>query len=301
MVLGGGAGVEFMKPMRRIFRRLKRLERNPHMLDVSLLMCHIWNDSPDLGWAVYVLADEDEAVAESVADHIADLAWGVKDEMPPQFSGAVEAIEGARSKAGLRRFGAVCFTDASDVVGAGSTGENTHLVRALLEHGTGLLSYAPIRDAVAVDALWNMAEGLEVELKTLGGRIDSEMNPPLECVQGRVGRRRSTVRHGRMVALDCGHVQLVITELAPYTMKPSFYRKMGLEPWRADIMVVKSFFHFRIFYALVMRKTYVVKTYGLTDLNAVERIAFNTPVHPLSVLEDWRASDRARRGLTPSG
>jgi microcystin degradation protein MlrC len=299
MVMGGGYTIDFLRPLRGIFRHMRRLERDPRVLSTSLCMCHLFNDSPDLGWSVHVTTDDDPALAEKLADELAELAWGVREVPPPPFLSPEDGLAEVRRSKLARRLGTVCVVDVSDVVGAGGTGENTNLLKALLELGHGLRSYVPVLDAVAVEALWDSKIGDRAELE-VGGRIDAELNPPVS-VAGHLTARAQTEYFGRAVALDLGHVQLVITERPPLPLKPRFYKDLGLNPWRADLVVVKNFFHYRIYYAAVHRKSVAIRTRGLTDFERVlEHQTFNDAVYPSDSVSDWRVADRRRRGVVSS-
>lgn len=297
MVFGGGRTVDVLSPMRRIFGQMRRMEHDRRVLYVSLFMCHIWNDSPDLGWSVHVTTDDDPELAEALADELADLAWGVRHELPPDFSSPAEAIEEARRARLWRRLGVVCLVDTSDVVGAGSTGENTRLLRALIEDASDLRSLVPIRDAALVESLWAREPGARVAAH-VGGRIDPAVYPPLP-IEGKLVAKADMGLFGRAVHIDLGHVQLVATEYPPYSVKPSFWSDIGIDPWRADVIVVKSLFHFRFYYLAICRRAIYVKTRGLTDLDMVEQVPFNDPVHPFTPLDDWRPTDRKRRLTAP--
>jgi len=293
LVLGGGLTIDFLRPMRPIFSRMKAMERDPRVLCVSLFMAHVWNDSPDLGWAVHVVTDDDPLVARRLADELADRAWEVRVHEPPRFLDPAEAIASVREARLARATGVVCVVDTSDVVGAGAAGENTNLLAALLEAGQGLTWYVPMRDATAVDTLWSHRPGDEVDL-AVGGRLDPERNPVVE-IRGRLRRLVRTRYFGRAAVVDLGHVHLVLTELAPFNVKPAFFKDLGLDPWRADAVVVKTLFHYRVYYAAVARKHIPVRTRGSTDLYLFESNDFREPVHPLVPVEDWRPADRRRR------
>jgi len=293
MVLGGGTTIDLLPTMRPLYARLRRLERDRRVLYASLFNCHLWNDHPDLGWSVAVVTDGDQALAEELADDLAERAWGVRHVQPPAFPTAAEAIDQARAARLARRLGCVCVCDASDIVGAGSTGENTALLRAILERGQGLMAYAPLRDASAVDAIWGLPVGAEVS-RAVGGRLHPEVNTPL-TVRGRVGARAECDARGRRVVLAVDHLRLVLTDRAPIAMKPQFYTDLGLDPWRADVVVVKSMFPFRWYYRASNRKSIYARTRGITDLDYVARLTFRDPVHPQDPVEDWRPADRRRR------
>ena len=104
----------------------------------------------------------------------------------------------------------------------------------------------------------------------------------------RVGFRRSVV-----VAI--GGVRLVITEGPAMVMRPSFYKEVGLSPWKADVIVVKNFFPFLLFFLPYSRKTIFVRTRGVTDFEAAFELTFDGPVHPRDPVSDWRERDALRR------
>ena len=295
MVLGGGTTVDLLPTMRPLFRRMRQMERDPRVLCASLFMCHPWNDSPRLGWSTHVTTDGDPDRAEALAEELAELAWDVRDVPPPSFPSASEAIATVRRSRLARALGTVCLCDASDVVGAGGTGENTRLLRALIEDGRGLLSYVPLRDPHAVDALWRLDAGADVSLE-VGGRLDPAHNAALP-IEGRLIRKQQTTAFGRIAVLELGDVRLVVTEGSALAMKPAFYEDVDLPVRRADAVVVKSFFPFRLFFAPYSRRTIYVRTSGITDFDAARGLPFADPVHPFQPVDDWRPIDRDRRGV----
>lgn len=295
MLLGGGPTIDFMQPMRGIFAELDRLERDPRVLATNLFMCHLWNNHPDLGWSVHVTTDDDPALAERLAEEMADLAWSVKDQLPPTFLTPSEAITRVRDARLRRKVGTVCICDASDVVTAGAPGENPRLLEAFLRDGRDLVTYIPFRDPIALDQLWDTPPGAEVEI-TLGGRLDPARNAAM-TVRAKV---RSATRNdiiGRMMALQIDNLTLVLTEGIPAAIKPVFFTGLGLSIWKADAVIVKTFFPFRLFFLPYSRLSLYVKSEGLTDFDAAYVINFADPMHPRDEVHRWRPADRRRRGL----
>jgi microcystin degradation protein MlrC len=296
MVLGGGTTMDFLNPMRPIYQWMRRMEKDPRVLYMSLLNCHLWIDHERMGWATHVITDGDQQLAEDLAEQLADKAWEVRHQQPPEFPSASEAIRQARDARLARRLGTVCMSDASDMVGAGGTGENTALLRAFLEEGTDLRTLLPVRDPIVVDQLWQRQPGEDVCV-TVGGRLDPARNTPIE-IRGKLRVNRDVFACGRVSVIDVGKLSLAITEGAAMVMQPKFYRTLGLSPWNADVVVVKSLFPFRLYFALHNRKTIYAKTNGITDFDAgLRETRFDGPVWPKDLVEDWRPTDRRRRGL----
>lgn len=293
LVIGGGITIDFLPPVFHLFRWMARKERDPRVLSVSLFMVHPYNAHPRLGWAVHITTDGDQKLAESLAEELADLAWAVRHKQPPEFPSASEAVAMAKGSRLRRMLGTVVMSDASDVVGAGASGENTRLLEALRDEGKGLISYVPVRDTEVVDMLWDKRVGESVHA-SVGGKLDPHWNEPLD-VHGRIASQTGTEAFGRVVVLDLGYVKLCLTEAAPLVMKPSFYQDLGLSLWDADVAVCKSFFPFLLYFAPYARRNIFVKTRGATDFDAISTLTFEDPVWPLQSVEDWREIDDLRR------
>jgi microcystin degradation protein MlrC len=295
MILGGGKTIDFLQPMRAVFKRMRQAEKRGEALAASTFMVHPWNDSPSLGWSTLVVTNGDDAAADKLADELAEMCWERRHEQPPTFPGASEAIATARAAKVRRKLGCVTMADASDVVTAGAPGDSTHLLRALIEEGTGLRSYAAVRDPNAIEKLWARGVGDIVTL-AIGGTLDPTSSPPLP-VRGTIVSKHDRHGFGRTVVLAVDHVRVVITEGPSMVMRPSFYTEVGLHPWNADIVMVKNFFPFLMFFLPYNRKTIFVRTRGATDFDAAYRLQFDGPMHPRDPVDDWRSRDALRRGL----
>ena len=295
MILGGGKTIDFLNPMRAVFTTMRKAERRGDVLAASTLMCHPWNDHPALGWSTVVVTDNDPAAAERLAEQLAEQCWERRHQQPPAFPSATEAIARARAARVRRKLGCVTMADASDVVTAGAPGDSTHLMRALLEQATGLLTYCAVRDPDAIATLWSRAVGDVVAL-SIGGTLDPARSAPLP-VRGSVLSKHDRHGFGKTVVLAVDHLRVVITDGPAMVMRPSFYTEVGLSLWRADIAVVKNFFPFLMFFLAYNRKTIFVRTSGTTDFDAAFQLQFDGPVHPRDAVDDWHPRDRDRRGL----
>jgi len=295
MLLGGGTTVDLLPPVRSIFSRLTALHRDPRVLAANVYFCHPWNDEKRLGWSTLVSTNGDARLAEELADELAERCWAVRHQQPPRFHSIREAIEIARASRVARKLGVVVMADTSDVVSAGAPGDNTRMLAGLLTDGRDLKSFVPLRDPAAIAAFWATPIGGSVAGK-VGGTLDPSRGRPLE-IDGKVLEKRVHPSLGKMMALDLGSVKLVITDGHAMAVKPAFYSDMGLDPWRADVVVVKNFFPFRIFFAPMARRVLYVETEGTTDLDAAFELEFDGPMWPRDVVHEWRSRDRERRGF----
>ncbi len=299
LICGGGTTIDFLPTMRPVYRWMTRKERDPRVLGISLFNSHLWNNSPELGWSAHVVTDGDPELAEELAEELAMMLWDRRHKQPPRFPDGSEAVRQVRAARLRRCLGTICVCDASDIVGCGAAGENTRLLATVLEEAQDLRTFAPIRDAEVVAELWDREPGSPVRVH-VGGKLHPELNDPIE-VSGTLRSKGEVGGMGKMVALDLGHVQLVVTTGPCLAMRPEFYLNMGLNPWKADMVIVKSMFPFRWYFMKHNRKTIYARTKGVTDFDYMHRLEFHDPVFPRDDVQDWRQTDRRRRGIVPAG
>ena len=76
------------------FDRARAMEADPRVLQASNYPMQPWLDVAEGGWATIVVTDNDRALAEKLADELADLAWSLRDEF--QVKEAVPIDEAVR-------------------------------------------------------------------------------------------------------------------------------------------------------------------------------------------------------------
>lgn len=292
MILGGGTTIDFLAPMRSVFRAMKKLEKDPRVISASLFMVHPYTTAEALGWSVHVSTNGDQALADELVERFADRVWEQRKNRIPELVPVKDALAQAK-KHPLRRLGPVTLVDVDDIVGAGAPGGNTHVLRALLEAPNDLLAYVPLHDPALVDELFSVPAG---ETRTVTFRGTPGYGMPTATAEVTV-RARTTGDSGRAVRLDVGKLRIVVCERSPLPIHPSFWLAVGLKARDAEVIVQKNFFHYRMFYAAISFAHIPVKSDGATSLDAVVREKHLVPVEPVASLDDWRTSDPIlRRG-----
>ena len=287
LLKGGGMNIDFLAPMNKVFRFMSKAEKRKGVLSVSTFPVHLWLDDEELGWTTVAVTDADPQLAAKTADDIADVAWSIRAVPHPKSSTASAAVAAAKKRWLARKTGAIVICDVADAVGAGAPGENTWILKALLEEAPNLVSYVPIRDAEAAQAVWGKAKGETVAV-TVGGKLETTYNRPLEFT-GQVVRT-SEGALGKTVVLRHQGVHLIMSELPPSATQPRFFTDLGLGVWKADILVVKNLFPFRYNFLAVNRGTLDVETPGTSGVDVFE-LGYRKiprPIYPLDPVESWR-------------
>ena len=290
MVLGGGTTIDFLAPMRGVFRFMKKLEQRPGVVSASLFMVHPFTSAENLGWAVHVCTDGDAALAERLAAELADRVWAEQDVALPRMFSVDEALDEVR-RTPSRHLGPVTLVDVDDIVGAGAPGGNTRIAQTLSKSGRDLTALVPVHDPVLVEALWQIPLGT-VERVTLRG-TPGYHQPAVELVATVAARHEG--EFGRRVRLDVGSLHLSVGDHPPLPIHPKFWRELGLNPRKAHLMVTKNFFHYRMFHLTTSFAHLPVESEGATMLRRLHQIASPVPVHPSAKLSDWRTHEPALR------
>jgi microcystin degradation protein MlrC len=293
LLKGGGQTIDFLPPMNSIVARMKQMEKMPGVLSVSNVIVHIWSDEPDIGWSTVAVTDGDKKLADKLADEIADLDWAVRDfPVTQKLYTPSEAVSAARKSRLARLTGTTIFCDLSDAVGAGSPGESTWILKALVEEGSDLVSYVPLRDSQAVNDLWDLPLNQDVSL-SVGGKLDKTYNQPYKFTGKLVLKGNASGGHLpsiRSVVLKYKGVHLVLTEFADPAYRPIFFTSLGLNLWKADVVVVKNLFPFRFWFLKYNRKTFNVDTPGTTNIDVfkIQYTNISRPIYPLDKVDSWQ-------------
>lgn len=286
LLKGGGYTVDFMAPMRKIFRAMNKMERKDRVLCVSTFMVHIWIDAPEVGWSCVVVTDNDPDLAAQLCRELCDMNWAVRDYPHPAPLTPAAAIQKIKKSSWRRLLGTATISDLSDLVGAGAPGENTHILQALMKEKEQLRAYVPLCDEVAVKSLDPALLGQQVNV-AVGGRLDKTYNQKIDFSGTLLFLDES--RYGKTAVIKQDKLHLIVTELPCPAYKPSFFTKLGLSLWKADVIVVKNLFPFRLFFWKYNRQTLYVKTKGITNVEVFELNYQHIPrpIYPLDPVTSW--------------
>ena len=264
------------------------MERQPGVLSVSNFMVHIWLDDPELGWSTLAVTDGNAELAARLADELADLNWSVRDHPHPAPTTPEGAVDIALRSPWSRRLGTLVFCDVSDLVAAGAPGENTWILRAILQRIPHLVSYVPVRDETVARRAFEARVGDAMDLE-IGGKIDLVYNRSLSF-RGTLLSKQDLKETGKTVVLRHRGVHLILTERPTPAFSPHFFHGLGLSLWKADVTVVKNLFPFRYFYLLYNRKTVNIISAGTTsiDVFGLQYRDIPRPIYPLDPIDSWQ-------------
>lgn len=280
-------------PMRRLYDLAAEMERDPKVVTISTFAGFPLADIKDAGLSIYVATDNDQALADRLADRLAATAWEHRREFLHTALPVGEAVARALATAGRP----VILADIADNTGGGAGGDTTEILRELLRVGARQTTVACIWDAEAVQACVEAGVGASVTVR-VGGRVDPSHGAPVP-VTGRVrtlsdGRfihkgpmfRGLEGRLGPTAVLDVNDLKIILISLRWQTLDPEMLRFVGIEPTAERILVVKSSIHYRAAFEPLAHTLIEVDAPGLSSSN-LARFTFKhvrRPIYPLDEL-----------------
>lgn len=240
--------------MKAWFDRARAMEKDPRVLQAAPFPMQPWLDVDEGGWTAVVVTNGDRALAEKLADELADHAWQLRDAfIEREAMGIDEAVEAADAEPR----GVIIISDTGDTVFGGSAGDSNLLLEAMLRLKIRGPALIPMIAPSVVARLLGSREGATVTLP-VGGETASAFFKPL-TVTGTVKRlrqggftiptyQRSEIDMGRTAVFEVGPVTLLVSELRGVAGNlPEVYRVHGLGPTEFKIAVVKTASNFQYF------------------------------------------------------
>lgn len=285
-------------PMKVWFDRARAMEADPRVLQASNYPMQPWLDVTEGGWSTIVVTDNDQALAEKLADELADLCWSLRDDF--QVREAV-SIDDAVRLADAEPKGVVVISDTGDTVFGGSAGDSNLILEAMIRLKIKSKALVPLISPGAAKTLTEAGEGAQVTL-LLGGDAATEFFTPLE-VTGTVRTvgggvihitdgHQSEVDLGQAVIFDVGPITMMITELRGLAGNlPELYEAMGVDPRDYKIAVLKTASNFQYFAPITSRVIRAdTRGPGQSDVFTLPWKRIPRPMYPLEPVDDWRAA-----------
>ncbi|HEU4437655.1 MAG TPA: M81 family metallopeptidase [Methylomirabilota bacterium] len=277
-------------PMRRLYDLADEMEKDPKVLSISIFAGFPHADIPDAGLGIYVVTDDDPALAERLAGRLERVAW----EHRREFMHAALPVKEAVARALAAEGRPIVLADMADNTGGGAAGDGTEILRELLAMGARGATVACIWDRAAVAACVEAGVGARVTID-VGGKVDDRHGAPLRVTgivrtlsDGRFVHRGPMMhglpgRLGTTAVLDVNDVKVILISYRWQTLDPEMIRFVGVDPLQEKILVVKSTIHYRAAFEPIAKEIIEVDAPGLSSSN-LSRFPYRRvrrPIFPL--------------------
>jgi len=228
-------------PSMDIMERARRWEAREPDAFVSVFYGFPWSDVPDVGATVHVMTNNDQKLADAIADDMAEFIWRVRENFAhgkfPMPKEAVERTVAAMNEGSVP----VVLGDYSD-----RPGDATWILKELLEKNVSNVMYAALRDERALAKLSaQQAKPGDAFDMSVGGFTGEQAGKPVR-IKGTVKYFGEGWGYDAIAIIEFGDnniLFLVPTYTQIRTLSP--LRIEDLDPDDYDVFVVKSRVHFR--------------------------------------------------------
>ena len=240
------------RPMREAIAELHRIEAQPGVVCGSIATCFFLADTPDMGASVYIVTDDDQALAQTYADQLGNWIYARRAAWQLELPSARGAIEKAQAAGRYP----IILADMQDNTGGGSPGDSTGVLRAFIDmqlqdacilyivdpeavarcQQAGVGSRLALEVGAKSSPLQGRSVSMRVEVVALSDGAFQYDGPMYAGLSGHMGPSAHIVQDGT-------HVLLVSRREQPFDT--AFARTLGLDPRRMRYICVKSSAHFR--------------------------------------------------------
>lgn len=228
-------------PGKSLYAKVAPTAAQPGVVDAAIWIGYAWADEPRNHGVVMVTGDDKEKVT-AAAEDLARSFWKVRNEF--EFIAPVGTLKESLDKAVASDKHPFMISDMGDNPTAGGAGDVTWTVQEILkrpefktEKGPSLI-YASIPGPALVEEAVKAGVGGKVD-GYAGAAVDNRYAPPVH-LKGIVRAIEQGDEHAETeVVVQVGSVKVIITKKRkPYHHESDFTR-LGLDPRKTDIVVVK--------------------------------------------------------------
>lgn len=285
-------------PLTEVVADFEAVRSQVGVLSASLMLGFPYADVPEMGASSLVVTNGNPALAQSLANQLAESMWRRRSGLAGTFISVEDAVTQAQSLPAP-----ICMLDMGDNVGGGSPGNGTWLAHELHRQKVGP-SFLCLYDPTAVMQADAVGVGAKVRL-AVGGKTDDFHGAPFQAafVVKFVGDGRfaeTQVRHGGFTGFDQGHTAIIETDdglltimLTTRRTPPFSLRQLtafGLEPQSFRVLVAKGVNAPLAAYQPVCPTILRVNTRGVTtaDVTQLPYQHRRKPMFPFEVDTAWR-------------
>jgi microcystin degradation protein MlrC len=228
-------------PSMDIMERARRWESREHDVFVSIFYGFPWSDVPDVGATVHVMTNDDQELAERIADDMSNYIWRVREDLFGEEFAQPDVAARKAAEAFAAGATPIVLADYSD-----RSGDATHVLREVVEQNLSGVLIATIRDERVLDALLQSNSQVgDLFNMDVGGFAGPASGTPV-AISGRLTYLGPGVDFDEVAIVDFGdRNSLIITPALKQILWTEELEFGPLDPDDFDSFVVKSRVHFR--------------------------------------------------------
>lgn len=230
-----------IEPGKSLYAKVAPATVQEGIIDAAIWVGYAWADEPRNHAVVMVTGDDKESVT-SAAEKLANSFWDARSEF--EFVAPVSTLDEILDKAIVSDTQPFMISDMGDNPTAGGAGDVTWTLKEILDrpefksaNGPSLI-YASIPGPEFVEKAIEAGVGGKIDANA-GATIDARFSPPIQ-LSGTVEAIEHGDKHAETeVVVKTGSVYVIVTKKRKPYHKEIDFTRLGLNPRKTDIVVVK--------------------------------------------------------------
>lgn len=291
-----------IEPGKSLYAKVAPATKDEGVVDAAIWIGYAWADEPR-NHAVVMVTGDDKAKVTKAAEHLANSFWEVRSEFV--FVAPTASLQESLDKAIASKVHPYMISDMGDNPTAGGAGDVTWTLKEILERPEFKTENGPSLIYASLPGPEFVAKALEAgiggEVSALAGAaVDNRFAPPV-LLSGKIEAIVHGDEHAQTeVVVKIGSVSVIVTKKRKPYHKESDFTRLGLDPRKSDIVVVKIGYLVPELYD--MRADWIMAlTPGGVDQD-LERLPYkriNRPMFPLD--KDMKQPDLTAQLIPLSG
>ncbi len=230
-----------IEPAKTVYKAVAPAAVQPGIIDAAIWVGYAWADEPRNHAVVMVTGDDKEKVSRT-AEQLAKSFWDARSGYA--FVAPTDNLEGSLNKAVASSKHPFFISDSGDNPTAGGAGDVTWTLTEILkrkefksENGPSLI-YASIPGPELIKKAMEVGVGGHVD-GLAGAAVDARYAPPVR-LSGTVESIEKGDKDAEVeVVVKVGSVHVIVTQKRKPYHKEKDFTRLGLNPRKSDIVVVK--------------------------------------------------------------
>jgi microcystin degradation protein MlrC len=225
-------------PSMEIMERARVWEERTRDVYVSVAYGFAYADVPDIGATVMVITNDDQKLADRIADDMSDFIWKKREEFAGKKLPKTE--DGVRLAIAAARAGKVpvVVADHSD-----RTGNSTWILAELIRQGGKNFCITTLSDERALKGIGAKKTGDAVSLN-VGGWAEQTSGQPVK-IDGTLEWMGKYEHMDPVAVVRFGdNSRVILTPVLHQVTDPDIFAPLGIDLAKVDIIVLKSRVHF---------------------------------------------------------
>ncbi len=254
------------EPMQSFVDKIRSLESESDILDISPVHCFRRGDCSSLGTKMIVTTDNNAQLGSQLAEQLGMELFEMRGKGAEPVMSMKEALALARERIEWP----IVFADMADNPGGGSPGDSTYIINDLFDNNIDNFAAGAFVDPMAIQMANEAGEGAELNLR-IGGKSCRFSGEPVDLDV----KVEKIIKHyvmsfdeynidmGDTVYLSSNNIDLVLCTKRVQTFSPAIFTDLGVNLANKKYIVVKSAQHYRAWFKEYLKKDFVVADRGV--------------------------------------